>query len=135
MKFDIRIIGYITTFENFTGVHAKDCFFHDKELVFIVDSINLGRAVGKKGINIKRLIAKMKHKIRVIGFDNDPTKFVQNILYPLNGYEISREDNKIIIKTPDNKLKGKIYGRERTNLKFINETLKRHFNTIEVVIA
>ncbi|MEK6952217.1 MAG: NusA-like transcription termination signal-binding factor [Nanoarchaeota archaeon] len=134
MKFDTKIIGYMNTFENYTRVHVKDCFFRDDELIYVVDFFLLGKVIGKNGENIKKLALKIKHKIRVIGFSDDIVKFVQNILYPLKGFEINREENKVIISTEDMKLKGKIFGRDRSNLKFVNEVVKRYFKDIEVIV-
>ena len=135
MKFDTRIIGFITAFENLTQVPVKDCFFTvDNELIFVVDSFRLGKVIGKNGETIKKIASRMKQKIRVIGYDSDVLKFIENILYPLKGYVISKEDNKVIISADDVKLKGKIYGRDRSNLKFINDVVKRFFNLVEVVV-
>ena len=100
----------------------------------MVDFFLLGKVIGKNGENIKKLALKIKHKIRVIGFSDDIVKFVQNILYPLKGFEINREENKVIISTEDMKLKGKIFGRDRSNLKFVNEVVKRYFKDIEVIV-
>lgn len=124
----------MTTFENYTGASVKDCFFRDKELVFIVKEGQLGKAIGKGGVNIRNLVLKLKYKVRVIGFDNDPVVFLKNLLYPVEGYEAEREDDKIVIKAKDNKVRGKIYGRDRSNLAWIKEVLKRHFKGIEVVM-
>lgn len=136
MKFDTKIIGYITAFENFTKVSVKDCFFgSDNELIFVVDAFNLGKVIGKNGENIKKLAFRIKYKLRIIGYDSDVVKFVQNVFYPLKGFEIRKEDNKVVVDTEDIKLKGKLYGRDRSNLKFINEIVKRYFNNIEVVVS
>ncbi len=135
MKFDIKLIGYITTFENFTRTTVKDCFFRDKELIFIVDEGQLGKALGKSGINVKKLGVKMKRRLRIIMFDKDPVKFLKNLLYPLNGYEVIVEDLKLILKPSDNKVKGQIYGRERSNFNWIKSVLNRHFKNVELVMG
>lgn len=134
MKFDNRIIGYITTFENITRTSVKDCFFKDDELIFIVQPGQLGKAIGKNGSNVKLLAGKLKHKLRVIGFDIDPLRFVSNLLYPLKEFEIEMNDDKIVIKAEDRRIRGKIYGRERSNFKWINELLNEYFKGKELVI-
>jgi len=133
MKFDTKLIGYITIFENHTTV--KDCFFRDKELVFIVKEGQLGKAVGKNGVNIKKLLSKLKHKLRVIDFDHDPVYFVKNLLYPIDNYRIEKNDNKLVTIPADNKTKGQIYGRDRSNFKWVKEVLKRHFKDVELVMG
>ena len=128
-------MGYIKIFENMTHTQIKDCFFgKDKELFFIVNSDQVGMAVGKEGKNVKLLAQKLKLRLKVIGFDKDPVEFVKNILYPLKEYEVNLEGDKIVIKPENNVIKGRIYGRDRSNLKWINDLLKRHFGGLEVIL-
>ena len=47
---------------------------------------------------------------------------------------INKSVHKIIIKAKDNKIRGKIYGRDRSNLAWIKQVLNRHFKGIEVVM-
>lgn len=136
MKLDAKLIGYITTFENATGARVKDCFFgKDKELIFVVQKGYLGKAIGKSGANVRSISAKLKHRLKVIGFDDDPAKFVSNLLFPLNGFEIIKEDEKIIIKTEDKVLKGKVYGRDRGNLAWVNEVFHKYFKDLNVIVG
>ncbi len=132
MKVDLKLIGYITTFENFTKSDVKDCFFRDKELVFIVKEGQLGKAVGKNGINAKKLSDKLKWRIKIIGFDADPVKFLKNLLYPQDGYEIETVEKKIIIKPKDNKIKGRIFGRDKSNFNWVKEVFSRYFKELEI---
>ncbi|MFH1592191.1 MAG: NusA-like transcription termination signal-binding factor [Candidatus Woesearchaeota archaeon] len=135
MKLDVKLIGYVNTFEKYTRVNAKDCFFDkDKVLVFVVNSLGLGKAVGKQGVNARNLSLKLKQRVRIIGFSEDPCGFVKNLLYPLKGFEVVKEEGKILIKTEDRSLKGKVYGRDRTNLKNMNEIFRRYFRDMEIVV-
>ncbi len=135
MKFDIKLINYITFFENFTKLRVKDCFIgQNKEIVFVVKNADLGKAIGKNGSNVKKLGYKMKKKLIVLGYDDNPKVFVKNLLYPLNEYEVLEDDGKIILKTENNVIKGKIYGRDRSRLKWINEVFSRYFKDLKVVV-
>ena len=135
MKLDLQLIGYINLFENITKARIKDCFFgKNNVLIFIVQPGELGKAIGKDVYNIKKLAIKLKYKIRVLGFNNDPNVFVKNILYPLNGFEVNLRNDKVAIITEDKVLKGKIYGRDRSNLKQVNEIFKKYFKNLDVVI-
>lgn len=135
MKLDAQLIGYITTFEHVTKANVKDCFFgRDGVLIFIIPIDELGKAIGKKGANVKILSQKLKKKLRIIGFDTNPLKFAQNILFPLKGFEIREEDQKIVIVSDDISLKGKIIGRNKENLKHNNELLQRYFKGYEIVV-
>ena len=136
MKIDNKTIGYIKYFENTTKASVKGCFVgKEHELVFIVKEGHLWRAIGKKGVNIKKVAFKIGQKLRIIGFDKDPKQFVKNMLYPLDGYKISMEDNKIKIESESVKDKGKIYGRDRSNLKWMNEVLNKYFKGFEIIVG
>lgn len=134
MKFDLKLIGYITLFENYTKTTVKDCFFHEKELVFIVKEGQLGKAIGKNGVQVKFLTTKFKHKLRIVGFDEDPVLFVKNLLYPLEDYTIELREKTIVLKPKDKVIKGKIFGREKTNFHWVQEILRRHFKDIQLIM-
>ena len=134
MKFDLKLIGYITTFENYTKSKVRDCFFKDNELIIIVQKGNMGKALGKNGINIKQLGPKLKHKLRVIEFNDDPCSFLKNLLAPLDGFNLERVDDSVIIKTEDTRIKGRIFGRDKSNFHWIQEVFQRHFKDLEVKV-
>jgi len=52
---------YISLFESITGAKVKDCVM-DEKLTFIVHPNEAGRAIGKNGINIKRVANVLKKK-------------------------------------------------------------------------
>jgi len=132
MKLDINTIGHINVFENITGCKVKDCINNNGKLIFLVEESTLGKALGKKGSNVQRARNIMKKDIQVIAFSEDLIKFLSYLIYP-NKADISFSDGIITIKAPDTSTKGKIFGRERENLKRINEILKRHFKDIKEI--
>ena len=106
----------------------KDCFFEDEKLVFIVKEGDLGRAIGKQGSTIKRLSSIIKRDIKLLEYSDDLIQFVKNLIYPIEVQKLYKEDSTIFIEEPNNKIKGKIYGRDRKNLSYINDILKKYFN-------
>ena len=64
IKYDSESMKLITLFESMTGAKVKDCIANDK-LVFVMEENEMGRAIGKNGINIKRLENKLKKKIKL----------------------------------------------------------------------
>ncbi|HLD38429.1 MAG TPA: hypothetical protein VJA20_03235, partial [Candidatus Nanoarchaeia archaeon] len=104
----------------------KDCFNEEEFLVFVVQPQNLKKALENHGQKIQRLNLLTKRRIKIIEFNEDPKKFLLNLLYPLK-YEIELSDNSILIKTKDTKEKGQIFGREKTNLKRIQGILNKYY--------
>ncbi len=127
ITYSMETIGYINLFEKSTGAHVKDCFFENEKLVFIVDQGEIGKAVGKGGSNVKHMSMIVKKPVKVIEFNNEPVEFVKTLLYPLKPKGVVAEDDKIIIKTNDVKEKGQVYGREKTNLKRIQDVVSKYF--------
>ena len=128
-KLNLQTIGLMNLFNNLTGVTARDCFFDEDKLVFIVNEGDLGKVIGKKGSNIQRIKNVMKKEIRIIKYSEDVIKFVRNLIYPIEVQKIYKEDSVVFIEPENNKIKGQIYGRDRKNLEKINEILKKYFNT------
>jgi len=73
IKYDLQLIGYINIFENITKTNVKDCFMNNKDqLVFVVNENQAGKAIGKNGLNAKRL---EKYSVKKsVGLTPIPTK-------------------------------------------------------------
>ena len=133
-KFDTRLIGFITTFENITNARVKDAFIEKDQLVFIVDEGDAGKAIGKRGAKIKMISRLLKKKIKIIEFNSDVKEFVKNIIDPLRADDIEVNENKVNVKSRDLRIKSLLIGRNRENLKNLNNTVKKYFN-VEVVVV
>ncbi len=129
ISYSQEIIGYINVFERATRAHVKDCFVDEGVLVFVINQGDIGKALGKGGINIKKLGFKLKKRIKLIEYSTDIKRFVRNLVYPIKPVEINIIENNIIVKCANNKEKGQIYGRNKENLKKINELIKKYFKT------
>ena len=97
--YDKEIIGYMNLFESITQTKVKDCHKSDDELTFILDSIYMSKAIGKKGSNVKKLSQLLRKTIKVVEFNNDVIKFIENLISPVKGniYKESEEGCPILI--------------------------------------
>ena len=125
---------YISLFESLTGAKVKDCIANDP-ILFIVHENEMGRAIGKQGSNIKRVENALKKKIRLAEFNNDISRFIQNLIYPLKVKEIKEEEGIVTIYADDVKTKGMLIGRDRRNINSTTEIVKRHFKITEIKVA
>lgn len=115
-------------FEQITRTSLKDCIIDENQITFIIKGDNVGKAVGKKGSNVKLLENKLGKKIRIVKFDDNCAQFTQNLIYPLRNVIIEKEDNEIIITGPDTKTKALLIGRNSQNLRKLEYIIKRYFD-------
>lgn len=134
ISFDTEILQYMNLFNQITKLTPKDCFKSNNNLVFIVKQGDIGKAIGKKGVNVKKLSSIIKKSVKIIEFNDDVCKFIANLILPIKAKEIQREDNKVIIIANNNYEKGQIFGREKSNLKEILSTISKFFKGIEINI-
>jgi transcription termination/antitermination protein NusA len=133
MKLNIETIGHINLFEKLTGARVKDSWTENEFLVFLVEEGNIGRALGKDNTNLRKAESVFKKRIRIIGFSDDACKFVSNLIYPNKADDIKEDGNNILIYAQDAKLKGRIFGRDRENLKKVSEIVKRYFSSVSEI--
>ncbi|MCX6711659.1 MAG: NusA-like transcription termination signal-binding factor [Candidatus Woesearchaeota archaeon] len=127
-KYNLEIIGYINTLENISKVHVKDCFTNRiGQLIFIIEQGEGGKAIGKNGSNIKRLGAILNKSIKIIEYNIDPVRFLNNIIYPIKSENIYIQDNEIRIDIKSTQDKTLLIGREQANLKEIQEIITKYF--------
>ena len=134
MKFTIETLGYIKFFENITKAHVKDCFIDkNNNLVFIVETDQASKAIGKKGVNIKTLSFKFQKRVKIIEYSKDPIQFIKNAVYPLKITDLRQEENIITIKSDSTQQKALLLGRDKQNLKALQNLVNKFFK-IEVKI-
>ena len=134
IRYSADIIQYISIFESLTAAKVKDCIVNE-QILFIVNENDMGKAIGKQGSNVKRIENMMKKKIRLVEFNDDIVQFVQNLIYPIQAREIKEENGIVNIYCNDVKSKGMLIGRDRHNINFISNVVKRFFKVEEVKVA
>ena len=129
LKLDTDVLGLSSLLERVAGVRVKDCFKDENNEVvyYIVETGDLGKAVGKGGVNIHRVQESLGKKVKVIEYRDNVIDFVKNVIYPLQVQEVTMEGDMIIIKESSTKTKSLLIGREGKNLKVLNRAVKRFF--------
>jgi len=118
---DIKIIQL---FEALTGAEVVD-FYRNNQLVFIVREGHMGLALGRNKKNIQRLREVYKQRIKIVESSNDLKRFIKQLLFPIKPLEVKIEEETIIIKAASSQDKAMIIGREKKNLKAIQEALRQ----------
>ena len=124
-------MGYINVFENLTRASVKEVI-KNSELLFIVKEGDMPKAIGKNGVNIRKISNLFKKKIRVVEFSSEVETFVKNLIKPLEG-KIYKEDENVFIEAKSSQEKAILLGKNRRNLQHLNEIVKKYFD-VEIKI-
>jgi len=130
----------LSLFQNVTRATARDCVEDEKQnrIIFVVNAGKMGLAIGKGGSYIKTLQNLIKKNVELVEFNEDPIKFLKNILNPKLVSEIKlneRPDGSqqaIVIVDPNKK--GIVVGREGRNAEKARLLAKRYFGITSVLI-
>ncbi len=132
-------IRYISLFESITGAVARDCVIDDDRIIFIVKPGNIGLAIGKKGINIKRVRDFLQKPIEVVEFAQSPEDFIKNTLAPARIKMITiterRDGKKVAMVTVNEKDRGIAIGKNGKNVARARMLARRHYNIEDVIIS
>ena len=133
-------IRLLSLFQNVTRATARDCVEDEKQnrVIFVVNSGEMGLAIGKGGSHIKTLQNMIKKNVELVEYNADPITFLKNILNTKLISEIKlnkRSDGSsqaIVIVDPQKK--GIVVGREGRNAEKARLLAKRYFNISHVLI-
>ncbi len=130
----------MSLFQNVTGATARDCVEDEKQdrVIFVVNTGKMGLAIGKGGIHIKSLQNIVKRNVELVEFDEDPAKFLTNLLNSklISEVKINKraDGTKQAIVMVDPRKKGIVVGREGRNAEKARMLAKRYFNISNVLI-
>lgn len=125
ITYDQRTIGVIATFEKLTNTTVKNCVM-ESTVLFVVKEGDAGKAIGKQGMNIKKLSALLKKPVRVVEYSEDPVQFVKNLTKNTNSKVYKGTNGEVIIQPSTGKDKGLILGRDKQHLKMLQDLVMHH---------
>jgi len=134
MKLNLELIQYINLFEKITRTKVKNCFYHKDKLVFIVEKGQGRKAVGKNAFNVQKITRLINKKIKIVEYNGDPVKFINNFVSPIDIESAEFTDNVINLKVKTAKDKGLIIGRNGKNLENIKKIMDYYFKIKEVKV-
>ena len=141
IKITCEEMRYIALFENISGASVKDCIIDEEQgrAIFIVNTGQVGVAIGKGGRNIHTLERMTGKKHEIIEYSEDPAQFIKNALKPAAVREVrvtERTDGKkIAVVTINPKDKGIAIGKNGNNAERLRFLAKRYFNIQNVSIT
>lgn len=133
--FDVNVLNTMKLFDRITHASLKDCIIEEERIIFVVNEGELGKALGKQAVNVKRLFETLKKKIKIVEFNSDKLKFISNFIHPLKVDNISEKDGIVILESHDTKTKGLLIGRAAQNLRKLEEYVRRYYDVKEIKIV
>lgn len=122
-------VQYINLASKYSGASIRDCVVEDDRVIFIVEKGQLGIAIGSKAKNLEKLRSLFKKSVKFVEFDEDKTRFVQNLCKPYEVTKITFEDTdggsiaRIEVQAKD---KSKLIGKGGRNINMIRKMAQRH---------
>lgn len=132
--YDTTAMQVIARFSKITRAKVKDCVISENKVLFIVEPGEIGKALGPKGKNVKRLSLEFKRKIKVVEFSYEPISFIKNLVHPLEVKDITEQDGEFTIFPADIKTRGLLIGRNAQSLRNLESIVKRHFAIKELKV-
>jgi len=130
-------VQYINLASKYSGASIRDCVVEDDRVIFIVDKGHLGIAIGSKAKNLEKLRMLFKKIVKFVEFDEDKTRFIQNLCKPYNITKVTFDENngegiaRIEVNPRD---KSKLIGKGGRNINMIRKMAQRHHQIKDVQI-
>ncbi|MEM4261642.1 MAG: NusA-like transcription termination signal-binding factor, partial [Candidatus Diapherotrites archaeon] len=70
-------IQLINTLDSIAKVSAKDCIISNNKVVFLIPEDAIKKAIGKKGSNVRMLAQKLKKKVELFEYAEEPKTFLE----------------------------------------------------------
>ena len=133
-------LRYAALFESITGITPRDAIYDPEfnRIIFIVDKNFAPLAVGKGGINVKKLKNLLGKDVEIVEYGDDPEELLRNALYPAKVVNITinklPNNGKVAIIRVEEGEKGIALGKYHRNLKRAALLAKRYFDIDNVKI-
>jgi N utilization substance protein A len=134
-KYDLKTIQLINLFEKITRANVKTFLTYNDILVFIVKENQARKAVGPKGINVKKLNSLLNKRIKIVEFNNEPVKFIKGFISPIVASDIKVEDKIMEVKVSSTRDKGLLIGRDKKHLNMLKNLVKKYFDIEDIKIV
>lgn len=141
IKLTAEEMRYIALFQDLTRATVRDCIIDNDEnrIIFLVKPGDMGLAIGRNGINIKRLKKLLGRNIEVVEHANTIEELAKNALAPARVLNVkvfqTPSGKKKVIVTVNPQDKGIAIGKAGRNVARARMILKRYFDIDSVIVT
>ncbi|MDY0387437.1 MAG: NusA-like transcription termination signal-binding factor [Methanolobus sp.] len=137
IKLSTESIRYIALFENITGAAVKDCIIDEDKLIYVINTGDMGAAIGRNGDHINRVKKAVDKRIDLVEYSDEATTFIKNAFAPVSVKSVnvtSRNNKRLAYVEVSNKDKGLAIGRNGKNIEKVKLVAKRHHDIDDVIL-
>ena len=137
IKLSTEGIRYIALFESSTGAGIKDCIVEDTRIIYVVNTGDMGAAIGTNGDHINRVKRSIDKHIELVEFSDDPEKFIMNAFGSVSVESVNlvlKQNKRLAYVEVSDKDKGLAIGREGNNIKKVKMLMQRHHDIDDVIL-
>ena len=84
---------------------------------------------------LERMENKLKKRVKLVEFNNDISAFIRNMIYPIEILDVKQENDVVTIYGKDTNSRAMIIGRERQNINYLSDIVKRYFSIKEIKVV
>ncbi|AOL16109.1 transcription elongation factor NusA [Sulfolobus sp. A20] len=133
-------IRYISLFQDVTKAVVRDCIIDNENnrIIFLVEGKDMGMAIGKGGVNVKKLRKIIGKDIEIVAYSDNLEELVKNLMSPARVKSIkiiNSNSRKSVYITVDPQDKGLAIGKNGRNVVRAKLILKRYMDIDNVVIV
>ncbi len=141
IKLTAEEMRYIALFQDLTRATVRDCIIDNDEnrIIFLVKPGDMGLAIGRNGVNIKRLKKLLGRNIEVVEHADSIEELAKNALAPARVLNVkvfqTPSGKKKVIVTVNPQDKGIAIGKAGRNVARARMILKRYFDIDSVIVT
>jgi N utilization substance protein A len=141
IKLSSEQLSLMSMFQSVTGATARDCVVDEKlnRLIFVVAKGQMGLAIGKDGVSVKKLERSVRRPVEVVEWADGVEELMRNALGAkhVQRVEISNrlDGTKGVVVFVDPRKKGAVLGLGGRNAEKVRMLARRYFDITNVQIT
>jgi len=133
-------MNYMSLFQDVTKVTVRDCIIdtENNRIIFLVDPQFMGIAIGKSGLNVRKLRKIMGKDVEIVAYSENLEDMVKNLMSHARVRSVKIVDSdskKSVYITVDPQDNGLAIGKSGKNVTRAKLILKRYMDIDSVVIV
>jgi len=133
--FNAETLRQMNLFKQIAHTSPLDCFEVNNAIVFLTPKGKASKAIGKGGINIKKIKDSLKRDVKVMEGGDDAVTLTKNFVFPIRPNSVEIVDNngqkEIHIQFKGSRDRRQLLDYGQKNLKLLKTVIARYYKDIK----